>query len=98
KVGHEIQKATEGLLYDNHDQAHAIPSLCPLLHGLCSHRRNAMQDVAIFPQDCAEFHRHRECNSNIRYVREDGLQIRLPCLCRALAAARAESRLASTEY
>jgi hypothetical protein len=57
-----------------------------------------VQEVAVLLEDCAEFHRHCECDSNVRYVREDGLQVRLSCFCRALATARAESRLASVEH
>ncbi len=98
EVRYEVEKAAEGLLYNNHNQAHAIASLCPLLHSLCSHRRNAVQNVAVLLEDCAEFHRHCECDSDIRYVREDGLQVRLPFFCRALATACAKSRLASVEH
>src|SRR5437868_10696492 len=94
---HEVKKPAEGLLYNNDNQAHAIANLCPLLYGLCPHRRHAVQDVTVLLENCAELHRECERDSNVRDVREDGLQVLLPRFGRTLATARAESRLTSME-
>ena len=75
QVRNEIEKTAEGLLYDNYNQAHAIASLCPLLHGLCSHCWNVVQDVAVLLQYGPKFHWQRECDSHIGDVRKDGFQI-----------------------
>src|SRR5581483_2059470 len=97
EVRHEVKKTTEGLLDNNDDQAHAIASLRPLLHRLRSHCGDGVQNIAVLLKDCAEFHRQCKCDSDVRYVRENGLEIVLPCFGGALATACAKSRLASVQ-
>src|SRR5262249_49919688 len=88
---------TEGLLHNNHNQPRTIAGLCPLLHSLCAHHWNAVQDVMVLLEDCAEFLGQCEGNSNVRNVGKDGLQVCLPFFCCSLAATRTEPRLASVK-
>lgn len=98
EVRHKVEKAAEGLLYNADDQAYAIASPCPLLDSFCSHGWNAMQYVPVLLENNPEFHRQCEGDSYVGYVRQDGLEILLPCFCRALATARTEPRFAGVEY
>src|SRR5260370_7095295 len=96
-MGNEVEKSAECLLYNKDEQAHAIPSLRPLYYRFCSHGRDALKEVSVSLKNRPEFHRHGQRYANVRYVREYGLQVLLPCFCGPLSTARTESRFPALE-
>jgi hypothetical protein len=90
----EIQKPTEGVLYDDEKYTHPISSLYPLLYSFGSHRGHPMKEMSVLLKDQPEFPRHCEGDAEIGNVGERGLQILLPRFRRTLPTACTESRLA----
>src|SRR5260370_35580902 len=94
---HEIKEPAKGLLHNNDNQAHAIPSVRPLLNGLRSHSRDATKDGSVLLTEASKFHRHRKGYTDIPYIRKDSLRVLGPFFICALSQACTKSHFDGVE-